>query len=75
VSSLRFNGVRFTAYAMDHHPRHIHGFYADPEAIVDLRRDGTVSLADRIDAVRPSNGSKSDVKHVLTVAAQHLDEL
>jgi hypothetical protein len=60
---------------MDHEPRHVHGFYAEIEAIVDLRRDGTVALANRSDAVRPSNGSKADVRHVLTVAARHFDEL
>ncbi len=60
---------------MDHEPRHVHGFHAEVEVIVDLRRDGAVSLADRTDAVRPSNGSKSDVRHVLTVAANHFEEL
>jgi hypothetical protein len=50
---------------MDHVPRHVHGFYADIEVIVDLRPDGAVSLAMRTDAIRPSNGSKSDVRHIL----------
>ncbi|WP_281047453.1 DUF4160 domain-containing protein [Terriglobus saanensis] len=67
--------MRFTAYTMDHEPRHVHGFYADIEANVDLRLDGTVSLAGRADATRPGNGSKSDVRHVLTVAAQHFEDL
>jgi hypothetical protein len=49
--------------------------YAEVEVIVDLRRDGNVALANRTDAVRPSNGSKSDVRYVLTVAAAHFDEL
>jgi hypothetical protein len=53
----------------------VHGFYADIEVIVDLRPDGKVSLANRTDAIRPSNASKSDVRHVLTVAAGHFDEL
>jgi len=60
---------------MDHEPRHVHGFYAGIEVIVDLRTDGRVSLASRSDGVRPSNGSKSDVRHVLTAAARHFDEL
>jgi hypothetical protein len=60
---------------MDHEPRHVHGFYADVEVIVDLRPDGKVSLAIRTDAVRPSNGSKSDVRHVLTVASRHFGDL
>jgi hypothetical protein len=75
MASIRFNGVRFTAYTMDHEPRHVHGFYADVEVIVDLRQDGKVSLASRTDAVRPSNGSKSNVRHVLTIAARHFDNL
>ena len=75
MGSIRFNGVRFAAYSMDHEPRHVHGFYADVEVIVDLRADGNVSLANRTDAVRPGSGSKSDVRHVLTVASGHFDEL
>lgn len=75
MGSLRFDGVRFTAYTMDHAPRHVHGFYAEIEVIVDLRRDGMVSLASRTDAIRPSNGSIADVRHVLTVAAKHFDKL
>ena len=75
MSSLRFHGVRFFAYTMDHQPRHVHGFYAEIEAIVDLQLDGNVSLAERDDATRPPNGSKADVRHVLSVAAEHFDEL
>jgi hypothetical protein len=60
---------------MDHEPRHVHGFYAEIEVVVDLRQDGKVSLANRTDAVKPSNGSKLDVRHVLTVAAGHFDAL
>jgi len=75
MGSLRFDGVRFTAYTMDHAPRHVHGFYAGIEVIVDLRRDGTVALARRSDAIRPGNGSKADVRHVLTLVARHFDKL
>jgi hypothetical protein len=75
MGSVRLSGVRFTAYTMDHEPRHVHGFYADIEAIIDLRLDGAVSLADRTDAIRPSNGSKSDVRHILAIAAQHFQQL
>jgi len=75
MGSIRFDGVRFVAYSMDHEPRHVHGFYAEVETIVDLRPDGKVSLANRTDAIRPGNGSKSDIRHVLRVAAQHFDEL
>jgi hypothetical protein len=75
MGSIRFDGVRFTAYTMDHAPRHVHAFYAEIEVIVDLRPDGRVSLADRTDAIRPGNASKSDVRHILTSAAGHFEEL
>jgi hypothetical protein len=75
MGSIRFDGVRFVAYTMDHEPRHVHGFNADVEVIVDLCPDGRVSLAKRTDAIRPSNGSKSDVHHLLKTAALHFDEL
>jgi len=75
MASIRVDGVRCVAYSMDHEPRHVRGFYAEVEVIVDLRFDGTVALANRTDAIRPSNSSKSDIRHVLTIAAAHFDEL
>ncbi|MGA9672833.1 MAG: DUF4160 domain-containing protein [Terracidiphilus sp.] len=75
MGSIRLDGVRFTAYTMDHEPRHVHGFYAEVELIVDLRLDGTVSLANRTDAIRPGNASKADVRHILNAAAKHFNEL
>ena len=68
MGSIRFDGVRFVVYTMDHEPRHVHGFYAEVEVIVDLRADGKISLADRTDAIRPSNASKADVRHVLNAS-------
>ena len=58
MGSIKFEGVRFAAYSNDHDPMHVHGFYAEVEVIVDLRADGKISLADRTDAIRPSNASK-----------------
>ena len=75
MGSINFEGVRFEAYSNDHDPMHVHGFYAEVEVIVELRRDRTVLLASRKDAVRPRNGSRSDVRHVLAVANKHFDEL
>jgi hypothetical protein len=75
MGSLRFDGVRFIAYSMDHEPRHVHGFYAEVEVIVDLMADGNVALASRSDAVRPGNGSRADIRYVLTKAAEYFDEL
>jgi hypothetical protein len=75
MGSIPFEGVRFVVYTMDHEPRQVHSFYADVEVIVDLRAGGAISLANRTDAIRPSNASKPDVRHVLTVASRHFDEL
>ena len=74
MGSKGFEGVLFRAYPNGHEPRHVHGFYAEVEVIVDLKRDGTVALAERTDAVGPSNGRKSDVRHVLEIAAKHIAE-
>jgi hypothetical protein len=76
VGSVRFEGVRFVAYPQDHEPAHVHGFYAETEVIVELREAAReVALADRNDAIRPGNASRSDVKHILQVAADHFDAL
>jgi len=48
MGSLRFDGIRFMVYTMDHAPRHVHGFYAELEVIVDLRPDGSVSPTERM---------------------------
>jgi len=75
VGSLKFDGVLFVVYSNDHAPRHVHGFYSETEAIVDLRLDGTVALSNRKDAIRPLNAKRSDVKKILNVAALHFAEL
>jgi Domain of unknown function (DUF4160) len=75
VVSLRFGGVRFVVYSNDHPPRHVHGFAAETEVIVDLRMDGTVGLADRDDAIRPANAKRSDVRKILQAGADYFEEL
>jgi hypothetical protein len=75
MSSRRFGSTRFVAYPQDHDPRHVHGFAGEIKVIVDLRENGTVALADRGDAIRPSNAKRSDVRKVLNVAARHFEEL
>jgi Domain of unknown function (DUF4160) len=75
VGSLRFGGVLFIAYSNDHPPRHVHGFTGGTEAIVDLRLDGAVALAERNDSVQPANAKRSDVKKILKAAALHFEEL
>jgi hypothetical protein len=74
VGSLRFGGVWFIAYSNDH-PRHVHGFTGEAEAIADFRLDGAVALAERDDAVRPANAKRSDVKKILKAASLHFEEL
>jgi hypothetical protein len=75
VGSLKFDGVLFVSYSNDHPPRHVHGFASETEAIIDLRLDGTVALAERDGAVRPANAKRSDVKKILNAAALHFEEL
>jgi hypothetical protein len=75
VGSLRFDGVWFVAYPDDHEPRHVHGFYAETEVVVDLRAGWLVAVAGRRNAIRPGNASRDSVKHILSVAAKHFDEL
>jgi Domain of unknown function (DUF4160) len=75
VASLRFGNVLFIAYPQDHEPRHIHGFTGETEVIVDIGKDGNVTLADRPDCIRPGNGKRSDIRKVLRAAAKHFDEL
>ena len=77
MGSLRFDGVCFVAYPQDHEPRHVHGFYAETEVIVELRLRPAreVAKADRSDAVRPGNAKRNDVKYILRVAAAHFDDL
>jgi len=62
-------------YSNDHPPRHVHGFSRETEAIIDLRADRSVALAERHDAIRPANAKRSDVKKILRAAAEHFDEL
>jgi hypothetical protein len=75
MGSLKFDGVLFIVYSNDHPPRHVHGFASETEVFADLRLDGNVLLADRIDCIRPAKSKRSDVKKILAVAALHFDEL
>jgi hypothetical protein len=75
MPSLRSGNARFVAYPQDHEPRHIHGFLGETEVVVDLKEDGTVELANRKDSIRPGNAKKSDVRGILTKAAEHFEEL
>jgi hypothetical protein len=75
VGSLLFDGVRFVVYSNDHPPRHVHGFASGIEVIVDLRLDGNVALGSRRDAIRSSNAKVSEVRKILTLAAENFESL
>ena len=76
MGSVRLEGVRFSAYPQDHEPIHIHGAYAEVRVIVELNETTrTVEIAERNDAIKPGNASRSDVKHILNVATANFDKL
>jgi hypothetical protein len=75
LATLRFEGATFRAYPQDHLPRHVHGFIGETELIVDLRTDGNVSVANRVDAIRPGNAKRADLRRILELAAEHFEEL
>ena len=75
MSSLRLDGVLFSVYPNDHLPRHVHAYFGSISAIVEIRADRTVVLADRKDATSPRNAKRSSVKKMLDVAAENFDEL
>ena len=75
MSTVRAGGVRFRIHPQDHEPVHAHGRYAETVAIVELRADGTVSLAKRADAIIPHGAKRSDVRKILDEAAEHFDEI
>jgi hypothetical protein len=74
VGSKTFDGVRFSAYADDHLPAHVHGKYAGTEVVIELGED-EVRFARRWDHTRPRNAKASDVKKIFSAAARHRAEL
>lgn len=75
MASISFGNVSFIAYPQDHEPRHVHGFAGEAEVIVNLNVDGTVTLANRPDAIRPRNAKRRDVRRILDAAGEHFSEL
>jgi hypothetical protein len=73
MTTVRVGEVWFRVYPQDHLPRHIHGFIGDGEVIVDLRADGSVTLADRADAA--CRVTRAEVRKVLAAAASAFDRL
>jgi hypothetical protein len=75
VGSKTFNGVWFSAFSHDHWPPHVHGEYGSVIVVVELLMNGTVAESKRRDAVKPPNGKRSDVRHILAVAANNYSAL
>lgn len=75
MGSYRFDGVTFRVYPEDHDPPHVHGRYQGIVAILELGVDRIVRLADRDDAIRPGDAKRNQVRHILSVANAHFDEL
>jgi hypothetical protein len=74
LGSLRFDGIRFTVYSKDHPPPHVHGFYAGVEVVVEFV-DQKAVLSSREKAVVPSTAKRSDIKKILTAAAENAELL
>ena len=75
MGSIRFEGVRFSAFPNDHSPAHIHGKYGSGVIIVEIYRDRTVALANRRRAIKPRTMKVNDIKKVLLAAEECVDEL
>lgn len=75
MSSIRIGGIVFQIFPADHEPRHVHALYGNVVVVVDLRYDRAVALSNRADAIAPANAKRSDIKKILTAAAEHFDEL
>jgi len=75
AGSLRYRSFRFVAYSNDYLPRHVHAFFEDAEAIIDLRDNRTVAIADRANAYSPKDLKKVKLKNVLRAAANNFDGL
>ena len=71
MGSLRFDGVWFRLYSDDHSPPHVHAYYADMSAVIDLLPEGGVAVSSRVRAYWPLNAKQSDLRRVLRVAWKH----
>jgi hypothetical protein len=75
MSTVRSDGVNFRVHPQDHDPVHAHGSYDGVVVIVELRADGTVTIADRDDAIIPRNPKKSAIRRILKEAAASFDRI
>lgn len=75
MGSYRFDGVTFRVYPEDHDPPHVHGRYQGVVVILELGNDRRVRLAERWDAIQPSDAKKNHRRHMFNVANAHFDDL
>jgi hypothetical protein len=75
VGSYRFDGVTFRVYPEDHDPPHVHRRYQGVVVILELAASRVARLADRNDAIRPGDAKRNQVRHILSVANVHFEEL
>ena len=75
VSSIRIECVRYVVYPNDHAPCHVHGSMGRTRVVLSLLGDGNVCVADRKDRIKPKNAKASDVRKVLTLAADNFEVL
>jgi len=75
VTTIRIGGAGFKVFPQDHTPRHVHGLYQGIEVIFDLNEDATVAVANRKNAVQPRTAKRSQVRHILNLAADNFESL
>ena len=75
MGSKTYEGVRFSVYPKDHEPPHIHGTTAGVVVIMDLLPNGKIKLAERWDAVTPSNAPRNIQSKIRRVATRNVEEL
>ena len=75
VGSYWFDGVTFRVYPQDHDPPHVHGRYQGVVAILELGKDRVAWLSERWDAIRPGDAKRNQVRHIVSVANVHFDDL
>ena len=75
MGSRTFDGVRFSAYSLDHTPPHVHGWLSGVSVVIDLLGDGEIRLSSRPRSVRPANAKRNVEERILRIAAENVDEL
>jgi hypothetical protein len=75
MGSLRFAALLFCVYSRDRPPPHVHAYYGEMTAILDLAGGGGVKVSVRPRPVRPPNAKMGDIRRVLRAARMHEAEL